>query len=836
MSSVYGDNFRIEIFGESHSKEIGAVISGFPEGEEFDPAVLQSFMDRRSPGKKGGQLRSAASTARNEKDKVIFLSGVEKCSSDGTDSEADSGAVRLRITGEPIKAVIRNENTRSGDYSSFKGQLRPGHADLGAYLKYGTRGLRPGGGQWSGRMTAAMCIPGAIAIQILEKKGVNIETEVKEIGGASDPEDIERILEDCRRNQDSAGGIISCRVSGFPGGVGGAMFQGLEGKISQAVFGVPAVKGIQFGRGFDSARIRGSENNDEFFYERGRIVTHTNNHGGILGGISTGMDIVFDVAIKPIPSISRPQRTVNVISGRNEMIEIKGRHDVCAVPRALPVIEAVTALSLLDILQERQEYALLGNPVSHSLSPVLHSFLGSYGYSSLCLEEGDLERVIRNPKYKGFNVTSPYKRTVINYLDELSPEAGKLQAVNTILRTRDGKLIGYNTDVAGHKMNLENTGIPVKGSKVLVLGTGGASAAVAESLKQLKAAQVFMVSRNPSGKKAPEDGPETRFSMIGYEDIRNHLDVNIIINGTPAGMGDKRDKSPMEGYGNFREFKNLDLAEDLIYDPARTKFIQEAEKAGIRTVNGLDMLIGQAVESSRIWAREWGDPHDIRLNDREYLKRIRTELRRNQMNLVLVGMPGSGKSTIAKRIAKITGRELVDTDLVIKEKTGDRPAAIISDPARGEKVLREIETETIKEVCAGRGKVIATGGGSVLKPENRMWLRANSVVIYISRPLSMLSVKNRPLSQGKGVEKLLHERGWIYEKTADIKIHNGHFFGAGEDKENRGKRRNGRNRNEKGKGFVRNSYNRDINSFARYVVRRFDQFIEEGEQNEDTDN
>ena len=800
MSSRYGSSISIEVFGESHSKEIGVVIRDFPAGATFDPEELQRFLDRRAPGRKGGALRSAASTGRNEKDRVIFRSGVEK---------ADGGM--LRIGNEKIEAVIVNGDMRSRDYGSFRSQIRPGHADLGAYLKYGKAGLKPGGGEWSGRMTAPMCIAGGIAIQLLRKKGIEIRCSIAEIGGSSDEEEIQRILRQAASEKDSVGGIIQCVVKGFPGGVGDAMFQGMEGKISQAVFGVPAVKGIQFGSGFDCARMRGSENNDEYYFgEDGRIYSRTNNHGGITGGITTGMDILFQVAMKPTPSIARPQHTVNIETGQDEIMEIKGRHDVCIVPRAVPVIEAVTALALMDALMDESglEFALLGDPVEHSLSPKLHGLIGDYGYEKIRVKKDQLKEILEDRRFKGFNVTSPHKRNVIPYMDELSPEAERLQAVNTVVRTRDGRLVGHNTDVAGHMRNLRDTGVTVKGRKILVLGTGGAASAVVEGLRQMKAGKIFVVTRDPGRMaKAREGSAWTGVRFCSYGDLRRHADADIMINATPVGMGNSFGTSPLDGCGiSLSDFKDLKLVEDLIYDPARTKLLQDAEKAGIRTVNGLGMLIGQGIMSSRLWMEEWSMGAGPGGDDPELMKRIKTSLRLDQLDLVLVGMPGSGKSSVARRTAKVMGREFVDTDKVFTKEFGETPGQILGDPERGEKVMRPLESKVIKEVCSGRGLVIATGGGAVLRPENRTAIRANGVVVYISRPLSMLSVKNRPLSQGKGVEKLLKERGWIYEKTADFKIHNKNFFGG-----------------EKG------SYNRDINAFAEYLSERFREYVEEME-------
>lgn len=340
MRKAFGENLVIEIYGESHSDAIGVVASGFPAGESFDEAVLAEFMARRAPGKKGNStIGDTASTPRKEPDQVVFKRGVQK--------ESES---RDSLTGETLEACIYNTNRRSSDYDELRKVLRPGHADLGAYLKDGPAGLRPGGGRFSGRMTAPLCIAGGICLQLLEKRGVTIHAEYVEIGGETEPERIEAVLQDAASHQDSVGGIVKCIVTGFPAGIGGALFEGLEGRIAAAIFGIPAVKGIEFGSGFRGSRMRGSENNDPIRLRDGQLVTETNNAGGINGGISNGMDIEFQVAFKPTPTIGREQPTVNIETMEEITLSAGGRHDVCVVPRAVPVVEAATALVLEDIL------------------------------------------------------------------------------------------------------------------------------------------------------------------------------------------------------------------------------------------------------------------------------------------------------------------------------------------------------------------------------------------------------------------------------------------------------------------------------------------------------
>jgi chorismate synthase len=331
MKNVYGENFRIEIFGASHAPEIGVVIEGVPAGTVIDMDRLQAFMDRRAPG------RDEFSTPRKEPDRPVFVSGVSDGVADGT----------------VIKAVIRNTNVRSGDYETSV--PRPGHADYPASVKFGESYSFAGGGSFSGRMTAPLCIAGAIAIQLLERRGVKVSAKPVRIGGATDEAEMkERILR-AKAEGDSVGGVIECRVSGMPVGVGDHMFHGVENRIAQAVFGIPAVKGVEFGAGFAAAEMKGSENNDAYRIVDGEVKTLTNHAGGVLGGMTTGADIVFRVAMKPTPSIFKSQRSVDLKTMRNVEFSVKGRHDPCVVFRAVPCVEAVAAIALYDLLSTESE-------------------------------------------------------------------------------------------------------------------------------------------------------------------------------------------------------------------------------------------------------------------------------------------------------------------------------------------------------------------------------------------------------------------------------------------------------------------------------------------------
>ena len=328
MSSSYGENFRISIFGESHAAAIGVTMEGLPAGSPVDSGMLQAFLERRAPG------RDAFSTSRREADALEFLCGVK------------NGVA----TGAPITAIIRNADTRSNDYANLANVPRPGHADYPAEVKFGGFQDRAGGGHFSGRLTAPLCIAGGIVLQQLERFGVSVSARAIRIGGETEPERMEAAIAAAREAGDSVGGIVEAEIRGLPTGIGDPMFGGLENRIAQIVFGIPAVKGIEFGEGFAVADLKGSENNDPYGVVDGKVAPLTNHAGGILGGISTGAPVVFRVAFKPTPSIAKEQDSVDLGKMESAKLVVKGRHDPCVVLRAIPCVEAAAAIAVFDAI------------------------------------------------------------------------------------------------------------------------------------------------------------------------------------------------------------------------------------------------------------------------------------------------------------------------------------------------------------------------------------------------------------------------------------------------------------------------------------------------------
>lgn len=357
MSSEFGKILKVSVFGQSHGPAVGVNIDGLPAGEKIDLEELMSFMDRRRPGKDN------LSTMRNEADTPIFLSGIE-------------GGVTC---GSPLCAIIENKDQHSSDYTELLDTPRPSHADFTAHEKWQGQADMRGGGHFSGRLTAPLCIAGGIAKQILARRGIFVGAHLYSVGDRNDSpfplyptrelfweiasrdfpvidesrgNEMKQLIREVREDMDSIGGVIECGVIGVPCGLGEPMFDGIENRLAYALFGIPGIKGIEFGEGFGASALRGSENNDPFCIREEKILPETNRAGGILGGITTGMPIILRAAVKPTPSIAKTQKSVSYSSLEEKELQIKGRHDPCIAHRAVPVVEAVSATVILDIILE----------------------------------------------------------------------------------------------------------------------------------------------------------------------------------------------------------------------------------------------------------------------------------------------------------------------------------------------------------------------------------------------------------------------------------------------------------------------------------------------------
>lgn len=357
MSGMWGNNIKLSIFGESHGNAIGINIDNLPPGFPLDMEEIMREMRRRAPGKNN------LSTARKESDVPEILSGY----------------FEGKTTGTPLCAIIRNSDNKSKDYSKIKDVMRPGHGDYPGFVKYKGFNDYRGGGHFSGRITALLVFAGAICKQILRKSGIEIVAHIKSIGDMEDKSfldcDLDKLfinslkyeefplikknLEEKMKNEilsarkegDSVGGIIECMVLGIKAGIGSPFFDSVESTLAHLIFSVPAVKGVEFGMGFDISKMKGSKSNDEYYLKEGKVKTKTNNNGGIIGGITNGMPIIFRVAIKPTPSVYKEQNSINISTMEETTLQIEGRHDPCIVQRAVPVIEGVSAVGILDLIK-----------------------------------------------------------------------------------------------------------------------------------------------------------------------------------------------------------------------------------------------------------------------------------------------------------------------------------------------------------------------------------------------------------------------------------------------------------------------------------------------------
>ena len=386
-------------------------------------------------------------------------------------------------------------------------------------------------------------------------------------------------------------------------------------------------------------------------------------------------------------------------------------------------------------------YGLLGEKLGHSFSPEIHSMLGNYEYRLFEVKKDELENFIKHGDWDGINVTIPYKKEVMPFLDEISENAQKIGSVNTVVCRSDGTLFGDNTDYYGFLYTVKRSEINFDGKKVLVLGTGGASLAVKAVISDLGARKIISISRNGEN---------------NYQNIKNHADADIIVNTTPVGMYPKNLISPVK----VSDFTRLSAVFDIIYNPQKTQLVLDAEKLDIPAFSGLSMLVAQAKRASEIF-------FDKEIDDsvtEKILKKVSTDMK----SIVLIGMPGSGKSSIGTFLAEKTGREFLDTDEEAEKIAGLSPAEIIK--TQGEKSFRKIENGAVKSICKLSGKIIATGGGVVTNEDNFDAIRQNSTVFFINRDISVLPTDNRPLSQKISLDDMFKIRLPLYRKFCNFEI------------------------------------------------------------------
>lgn len=446
------------------------------------------------------------------------------------------------------------------------------------------------------------------------------------------------------------------------------------------------------------------------------------------------------------------------------------------------------------------KYGLIGRTLGYSQSQTIHSLIGNYEYDHIEVpDEGTLADVLANTEYSGFSVTNPYKTAVIPYLDEMSDLARVVGSVNTIKRYPDGRLKGFNTDIAGCMYTVQGK---VEDKKCVILGSGGAARSAAAALEGLGAGEIVLISRNPEN---VDKELCDRYTVCGYNRLHLHYDAAVLINATPVGTTPDFAHSPLTDQRlSVRLFSRLELAVDFIYNPYRTKFLQDARRlTKCHTKSGLDMLIVQAIAARDLWLDRAEDSLEINAKVSE----IKRQVLEKQLNIIAIGMPGSGKTTIFRRFAYELGKDFIDTDEETEKILGSSAEEILSLGETGIELFRAAEHDAVREACKHTGAVIATGGGTILNPMSRDYLRSNGIVVYVRRPLELLAVKGRPVSINRGVSDLFIERDRIYRRVCDMTLRNSRIFGA----------KNG------GKS---NSYNYELKGFVYYIARKMTKYLD----------
>lgn len=761
MASSFGSKFKVTLGGCPSQREITVKIEGVPEGTVIDYGQISDLI-RRWDDRTG---RYGEDEREEYEREIIWKTGV-----------ISFGGELGIVTGSTVEAVVESPAPDIDEWEEYKLIPRPGHADFAAVMKDGPKADFIGGGRFSEDLTLGLCVAGAVAKQILAGRGVEVLSDIAEISGSKNPLTFDDIIESTVVEEDSVGGVVECAVMGLEAGsCGDSYFDGLRPKLAQAVFGIPGVCGVEFGSGFAGTSLSGSENNDPYVIdEDGNVRTSSNNHGGILGGVATGMPIVLRAAVSPAPSIGKEQVSVNLDTMKPEYITIKGKKTACNVSQTAACVEAAAAAAVLDalLLEEKETVAeegssedidhmagheegqtgarpfgLLGRKLGHSFSPDIHRQIGeaagrTYDYVLFEKEPEELEAFIKGGEWEGLNVTVPYKEDVIPFLDKLSEEAAAIGAVNTIVR-KDGRLIGYNTDYYGFMYTLDANEVQVEDAKCLVLGAGGASKAVCAVLKDMGAGEVVVMSRKG----------ETTFA-----DIADHKDADILINTTPVAMYPDTGKSLVYP-GTFTKLK---WVVDLIYNPIRTNLLCQAKKSLMEPISGLQMLVSQAVYSYMLFTDNVIEERD------EITEKIADAMRSEKQNILLIGMPGTGKTTVGTALADMLGRELFDTDEMIIARDGRPIPEIFAD--EGEEYFRDLESAAASELSQKTGVIISGGGGIITREENYYALAENSFIVFLNRDLTLLPIEGRPLSQSQPLERLYQARLPLYRSWCDAEV------------------------------------------------------------------
>lgn len=830
------NNLEFELFGASHEKRVGFRIYNIPKNEKIDIERLQEYIGFRSSSGKQYTTKRKETDKLNILTGIennITTGDVIEGFFENKDTDSGSYS-KFKDIPRPshidyVSFLKYGQDHDLSGSSHFSGRMSVGIAAMGAIAVQMLERRN---------IYISSLISRIKNIKLGKFDDVNLDKKMFEnidknfpILNKNKKKDVEHILKKVINNKDSVGGEVQIAIVGDLAGIGGAYFDRLESKISKNIFSIPGVRAVEFGNGIESSFSYGSNNNDVFFLKDGKVKTLTNNSGGINGGIANGMPIIVNAYVKPTASIGKKQRTLNIKTGEMYNLEIEGRHDPAFLMRIPIVIESMVALSILDeillgeslrdkidildtkivkLLQKRFEitdeigrkkavngeyvadvhrennilerisqlssieeicdiyenifknsklrqekinqkyyakYGLIGAKLGHSYSPEIHQGLGGYRYGLFEVDEDEIENFL-NRGFKGLNVTIPYKQKVIPYLDGLTTQAKKIGAVNVIQFIK-GKKYGFNTDYYGFKSMIYRKSIQVNDKNILVLGTGASSKTVSYVLNSMGAKSINFVSRNGD---------------INYSNLYDYKDTNVIVNTTPVGMYPDNNECKID----ISKFPLLESVIDLVYNPIYSRLILDAMLLGKNFATGFSMLMYQAKKSIEIFK-------NIEIYDSNFEK-VFNDVIKSKLNIVLVGMPGCGKSSIGKKVAERLGKTHIDMDREFQNYYRINTSGAIE--IYGVDKFREMETDIAKMVGKKTGTVISTGGGVVTMWENYFHLKQNSVIIEIDRNVEQLSTRNRPLSQG-GIDALIRlksERKSMYEKFSDFSVVNDSNF------------------------------------------------------------
>lgn len=835
-----GHILKLNIGGKSHGEKIEFSLEGIRKGHKIDLANVQKMLDRRSAlGKDYATPRKEKDILNLENgiENGLTNGQIIKGYFINEDSRSKDYSIFKRIP-RPSHIDYVAMNKYGKDYElagsgEFSGRLSVAIVAAGAIAK---EILSEKGIYLASHFKSLYGLeddsfdPVNLSLVDFESLDPNLPFINKDLKKA-----LMEMLDKFKIEKDSFGGIIELGVIGNTQNLGGPYFERLQASFSKALMSIPGSKGLEFGNGFEATNLKGSQNNDSFVFDD-KIKTLTNRAGGINGGIANGMPIIIRLAIKPTSSIAKAQHTLDIENKKMVELEIEGRHDPAFILRTHPVAEAMLALALLDqvylfekgslrdqidsiddklmnlylqrmaitdqvgkkkleegkvvYVPEREQaiikrlsdrypdykkeisnlyetifensklrqeniikkasisYGLIGRTLGYSYSKEIHETLSDYKYELVELRPDELYEFLQSPGLKGLNVTIPYKKAVIPYLDQLTREASRIGVVNTI-KFEDGKKIGFNTDYYGFKKLLINKRYFVKGKKAIILGTGASSKTVEAVLKNMGATDVVKVSRTGD---------------LNYDNIYQLEGYQILVNTTPVGTY----PNTQELLVDLDRLKGLEYLVDLVYNPLYSRLVFEAKKRKIKASGGLDMLVFQAKKAVEIFTNS----QIVNFKAME----IRDKIFESKVNIVLVGMPGSGKTTIGRNLAKKIGKVHVDLDEEFFKEYNKTPAQILEE--FGEPKFRQMEHEICKKFGAMNNLVISTGGGVVTIEDNYYHLKQNGVIFLIERDVTKLSTRNRPISQGGlgKLYKLKEKRQDKYEMFADYKVVNNGYF------------------------------------------------------------